>query len=326
VRNLEKRGGRYFFRVVIDGRKIREDVGANAVEARRRAALLRDRYRARKRRGSLLSVQDFAGRWLREYVAQARNAEGRALAGARLERYILPALGSMLLEDVQPEHLRGLRGRLEASGRPLSPQTVRHVLSDARCLFRYAVEVGVLVASPFRGRLMPRVEERAPRAYSEAQVGEIVAVAGPYAFLVRLAVLTGLRWGELHRLTWHQVQELPEPHLVVERTKSGKVRRVPLGAEARALLEVERRRRGSVYVYAPRHEKPAQVVRYLRGRVDFPVTFHALRHTFARRWVESGASLAVLQEILGHSGIGVTQRYARLTEAAVFAESKRILG
>lgn len=334
MKNLEKRGEKYFFRTVVNGRKIREFAGTNPAEARRRAKLLRDRYQIKRRvsKGSaILSVKEFAERWKSEYVAQQRNETGQKLAAARLERYIIPELGHLMLEDVRPEHVRGLRARVEASPAKdgettCSLQTVKHVLSDARCLFRYAVEVGAIQASPFRGRLMPRIEEQAPRAFSEEQVKEILEASGRYGFPIRLALLTGLRWGEIHRLTWHHVRKLPSPHLELDRTKSGKVRRVPLCTEAQELLKKEKEQSTSVHVYAKRHGKPCQIVNFVRRRVEFPFLFHGLRHTFARRWVESGASLAVLQEILGHSSIAVTQRYARMTDEATFAEARRVLG
>jgi len=51
-----------------------------------------------------------------------------------------------------------------------------------------------------------------------------------------------------------------------------------------------------------------------------------MRHTFACRRIESGGTLAALQEILGHASIVTTQRYARLDEAHVRAEAQRIEG
>jgi len=51
---------------------------------------------------------------------------------------------------------------------------------------------------------------------------------------------------------------------------------------------------------------------------------HQLRHTFACMWLERGGSLAALQQVLGHSTIVTTQRYARLTDGIVRAEAERM--
>ena len=46
----------------------------------------------------------------------------------------------------------------------------------------------------------------------------------------------------------------------------------------------------------------------------------------ACRWLEAGGSLVALQELLGHASITTTQRYARLTDAAVQLEAARVMG
>jgi integrase len=53
---------------------------------------------------------------------------------------------------------------------------------------------------------------------------------------------------------------------------------------------------------------------------------HQLRHTFACQWLERSGSLAALQEILGHSTIVTTQRYATLSDDLVMCEAERIEG
>ena len=139
----------------------------------------------------------------------------------------------------------------------------------------------------------------------------------PYGFICRLLVQTGIRWGEAIRA---QASDVQAGVLVVHRTKSSKVRRIPVPDE---LLEELRGRVGKL-LSVTHGDSFAKQVRKLAGVEGFHA--HQLRHTFACRWLEAGGSLAALQEILGHASIVTTQRYGRLGEAHVQAEAARIQG
>ena len=57
------------------------------------------------------------------------------------------------------------------------------------------------------------------------------------------------------------------------------------------------------------------------GLDDF--TFHDLRHTFASRFMQRGGTITTLREILGHSSLAMTMRYAHLSPAHLRAEMER---
>ncbi len=116
---------------------------------------------------------------------------------------------------------------------------------------------------------------------------------------MRLALGTGLRWGELTRLESTDIQD---GVLVVHRTKSGKVRRVPLPPDLRREL---RRRIGKLVPFESSGSFNLRV-RELSGLETFHV--HRLRHTFACRWLERGGGLEALRQILGHSTVRTTER------------------
>jgi integrase len=106
--------------------------------------------------------------------------------------------------------------------------------------------------------------------------------------------------------------------LVVHHTKSWKVRRVPL---PRALWGELRVRVGKFLPIADAWGFARMVRRHSRVVKFHP---HQMRHTFACRWLERGGSLAALQQMLGHSSIVTTQRYARISDDMVRREVGRL--
>lgn len=334
-RNIVRRGRKYYFRMEINGKQIKRSLGDNLVEAKRKASLLRQEVREvdRTRAASDLrtethqTVRAFSTIWLSDYVRQRRKGNrkgtGVQLATQRLNDYVLPIIGERALAEVQIPELRLIRSHCEA--RKLSPQTVRHILSEVRCLLRYALEIGEVFRVPSFSRVLPKVVEKAPRRLTDDQIEAIrAALLAEHVFAVELALGTGLRWGELRALQWRHVVWKPSPHVVIENTKSGKVRRVPLGQSLVQFLTIEFKRTSSVFVIDPEIKAPEQISRRVERRCGFHWHWHQFRHTFACRWLEDGGSKEVLQRILGHATIQMTERYGALSDEAVFSEADRV--
>lgn len=269
-----------------------------------------------------VSVATAFEQWLSTYVAVHRNLLGRQKAKQRGADFLLPFFGSKLVTKVRPDDLRAYRQWLEQRRskrrRPLSPQSVCHVLADARALLRWCEDSGLIDRAPIPRKLLPKLQERPPSRLSEEEVGALLAMPDPdLAFVIRLGLATGLRWSELYRA---QATDVQGDMLVVHQTKSRKIRRVPIVDED---LTRELRRRVGRLVGVPNN--PTNFMRRVR-RLSGILTFHPhqLRHTFACRWLERGGSLATLQLALGHSSIVTTQRYGRLTDDAVRADAARV--
>ncbi len=186
-------------------------------------------------------------------------------------------------------------------------------------MLRWAEDSGLVDRCPFPRRLLPKIQERPPDRLSAEEAQALCSMPEPYGFTARLGLGTGLRWGELTRAMSTDVQR---GVLVVHQIKTGRLRRVPLAAD---LLRELRGRVGKLVPYAQSasgaYASTAQ--RHSGVRRFHP---HQMRHTFACTWLERGGSLAALQQILGHSTIVTTQRYARLSDEAVKAEALRVAG
>src|SRR5689334_3478835 len=267
--------------------------------------------------GSALTVAQVAAQWVLIYVATARSAKNMGMAAQRVRDYLVPFMGEIPLTDVRPDTVRRYRLHLHSCG--LAVRSVRHLLTDLRCMLGWSTEVGLLDRSPFPRRVMPRIQETPPDRLEAMAVEAVLAVPEPHAFVIRLGLGAGLRWGELCRA---RREHVVHGMLVVAQTKSSRIRRIPLSPEL--AREIAARPGRLVPFSEGASSSFAKVVRRHSGVAGFHV--HQLRHTFACTWLEAGGSLPALQQILGHASVVTTQMYAKLSDDAVRREAERIHG
>jgi integrase/recombinase XerD len=230
--------------------------------------------------------------------------------------------------------------------RAYAPATTARKLSTLRGLTRHLTEAGVLAADPARSLPGPRRRRRLPKVLSVAEVDTLMAATegtGPLALrdraILELLYGCGLRSMELVALQLGDV--LAAEAQIVVHGKGGKMRLVPLGAEAAAALRryLERGRgalEGGGRLVPPSAVEPLRgaplllsrsgrplrtsdvrrlVVRYSRLAGIDPVSPHMLRHAYATHMLERGADLRVIQELLGHASVSTTQVYTHVSGA-----------
>lgn len=176
---------------------------------------------------------------------------------------------------------------------------------------------------------LPEPESRV-RWITHDQARALIDAAGQHARrphlrnFVRLALNTGCRRNELLALEWDRV-DLDRKILTFEaqHTKGGRRRTVPLNSAAVSALLDQRawttqRCPGSRWVFAVSStarlttvQKGFKAACARSGIDDFRV--HDMRHTCASWLVIAGVSLYVVKDLLGHSSITVTERYAHLS-------------
>ena len=140
---------------------------------------------------------------------------------------------------------------------------------------------------------------------------------------VIVALNTGLRLGELLGLTWEGV-DLSRGVIRLEVTKSGRRREVPLNAESYdGLVSLNPKKSGRIF--STQSIRRAYESAVTNAKLD-DVNFHTLRHTFASWAVMRGVSLKELQELLGHSSVAMTMRYAHLAPERLRSAVTRLEG
>ena len=137
--------------------------------------------------------------------------------------------------------------------------------------------------------------------------------------LIILAVNTGMRKGEILGLEWSHV-DLEKEYLTVisDNSKSGKGRHIPLNKAAKdTLVNWLNDTNNQGYVFKGIEDQPIKDIKKAwanllinAGITDF--RFHDLRHHFASKLVMAGVDLNTVRELMGHSDLKMTLRYAHL--------------
>jgi integrase len=265
--------------------------------------------------------------------------------------------------------IEGLRQKWKKAG--MQPRSINRDIQRLQSVLSRAVEWGVLDRHPFKGlkpmktdkvgrvRFLSSEEEKALRAaldMREEQLREARTRFNTWRIargkkplperdgsnldhlrpLVLVALNTGLRRGELLGLTWGAVDFAPRILTVTAATaKSGHTRRVPLNAEALAVLKAwhERQKKPDAAVFVfPGHDGK-QMSRIdtswsslmkAAGLQNFRL--HDCRHHFASRLVQAGVDLYTVKELLGHGEIAMTERYSHLAPDNLRAAVEKVSG
>ncbi len=240
--------------------------------------------------------------------------------------------------QVTPADLQEYVMSIHEAGR--QPATVARARSSMRSFFLFLNREGILQSDPASDLDAPRGWQRVPRALTEDQAAALVeSVRGDRPLdlrdraLLELAYGTGGRVSELLDLRLDDV--LWEERLVRLTGKGARTRLVPLGGPAIDALRaytVNGRPRLLEKRRSPLAQ-PAEVLLNARGGrlsrmgfwkilrkrsaeagLDEGIHPHLLRHTYATHLLRGGASLRIVQELLGHARLATTQIYTSVDE------------
>lgn len=218
------------------------------------------------------------------------------------------------LTELTPVGIEGYKGRRRTE---VSGSTVNRELALLKRMFNLAITWDLFLgANPVRKVKFFREFNTGLRVVSREEEKSLVQNASPYLQdLIRFALNTGLRIGEIFSLRWSNA-DLKRGILTVFAPKTEKLREIPINAETRQVLEAWwlGKKNESIF-YNPETGKPfvdlkAGFALACKKAGISGVTWHTLRHTFASRLVGSGVDIVTVKELLGHSSISVTMRYA----------------
>jgi site-specific recombinase XerD len=242
--------------------------------------------------------------------------------------------GNIALRDVTIRHIeKFVAFKLQET----SAWTARKHFAHLASAFERALVWRKIEANPFRSVPNPKTPERIPIYFTHEQLSLLLEVIDKPDFLdlVIMAIMTGMRMGEMINLHWHSV-DLERETIIIENTsefttKSKRNRLVPINKHLLPILVKRKKEATNDLVF---HRSGTQFStdyvtkrfkKYVRrATLDDRLHFHSLRHSTASFLVQAGVPIYTVKELLGHSQLSTTQVYSHLSGSQLMDSANQI--
>lgn len=328
----------FYIRYRRDGKRVEEKAGRQHVDkmtaakaAKLRAARMSGEPTNQERReAAAAKAAAEAGRWTinrlwDEYKRRRPGLKGIVTDQNRFDNHLAPSLGDKEPGELVPLDVDRIRLKLLKTH---APATVRNVLELLRRIINFGAAKNLCQGLAFKIE-MPAVDnvktedltgDQLRALWDAIEADHNVQVAN----LMKLALLSGMRRGELFRLQWADI-DYQRGFITIRGPKGGKAQKIPLSKSAAKLLREHPRVEGSEFVFPGREGRQRvdakKQLNRIKARAGLPADFralHGLRHVYASTLASSGrVDMYTLQKLLTHKSPQMTMRYAHLRDEAL---------
>jgi integrase len=310
-----QRGQTWYVDYYYEGRRIRKKVGSEKDAENALAAIkvdiLRGEYRFKKDRK--IRFKDFA----KEYLDYAKiNKRSWSRDESSLKR-LLPFFKDMLLSKITVRHIEEYkRMRLDK----VKSGTINRELASLKHMFTIAEKLGKFDdKNPVKKVEFFQERQFVMKILDREEINRLIDAAADHLKpILIIALSTGMRKGEIFNLRWSDIDFI-DHHIHIKKTKSNVMRKIPMNSiVAGTLKNIERK---SEFIFpsswSKKHKHIMGVFRLFKAACKKAgiedLRFHDLRHTAATLMVTGGVPLVTVSQILGHSTIHMTMKYAHPT-------------
>lgn len=246
--------------------------------------------------------------------------------------------------DIAPLDLMRVFNDLAERGVSLGHR--RKLRTKIKAVFEHGIRAGLvnMLRNPAHDLVLKKSDEKKPEILTIGEIRKLVELAFVHKHEWRhvwaLALLTGMRNGELLALQWSDI-DWEQKLITVSRafncrtksissTKSGYWRDVPMSQDCVRLLQELRQMTGASPFILPRlsrwdHGIQAAILRTFCMEHALPsVRFHTLRACFGTQLLRQGVPAAIVMKIAGWKDLKTMQRYIRLAGVEVVGATDKL--
>ena len=289
--------------------------------------------------GTNVTVQEYLENWLENVHKPTIRLSSYLNYRKHLKNYIVPGLGKIKLQKLLPQQVQAFYTKKINEG--LAPKTVKDIHGILHRALDNAVKWDILSRNVCDAVTPPRVPRKEKNVLTIQQAHTLIEQVKAHRLeaLLVLAVITGMREGEILALRWQDI-DFENNSLQVQRAVSylkgyGYVESEPKTEKSRRMIklpvfvvnilkqhqaqqEVQRKEVGKAWIekklvftnaqgYYISSNTLRKVFKSFLVSIDLPhMRFHDLRHSAATILLAMNVHPKVVQEILGHSQISVT--------------------
>jgi site-specific recombinase XerD len=271
--------------------------------------------------------------------ASSRKRETSLIKDLQMHKqYIKPVIGELKISEIKPPHFEKIVSIMLIGG--LSKASVNKVIQHFKAVFNHSFNNETIARNPSKSFKQLRLDSKEMDYLSQDEMDQLLSYSNQkymgedrWKHVLYLTLfLTGGRLGEVLGLEWHRIQFeknailigqiwCPIESKIIYTTKGKKDRVIPLNSLLKTELGSIRNNSKGSFIFSDVENKPIDPANFrsrnwqkdLKAAGIRRIRIHDSRHTYASLFMMSGGSLYDLKEVLGHSTVKTTERYAHLS-------------
>ncbi len=242
------------------------------------------------------------------------------------KKWINPVIGKMPFKNIRPLNIERIKKDMIDDDK--APRTIQYVFAIIRQAWNMARRDRLInIKSPTKEVSLPKIKNKRLRFLTHNEANLLLEDLKDKSLkchnISLLSLHCGLRAKEIFQLTWGDVDF--DRGIINVDGKDGKNRPAFMTEQIKKMLKTLYVSKPNALIFPDSNGKQIKRISNtfqrsvkdlgLNDGIDdsrLKVVFHTLRHTYASWLVEDGTDLYVVKELLGHSTIAMTERYAHL--------------
>lgn len=310
--SIKKRGKFYHYKTYINGKEYRRSLHTcDRSEARHLQDVLDLQFSKNKNPFALqkIPIQQILSMFeadRKNYRSYRHNADSLR----RINGFITWA-SIQFINDIAGLKLTEYINKKIADGK--SVYEANNIIKDMKTFINWGVRNKFLFDSPLSAVSKLPIQETTRRAYEGNELINIIKAAKNERLYpcVMTALYTGMRKGELFRLTWADVS-FDTNTITLTNTKSKRVKLVPIAKDLKKILWPLRGRADQRCFDITNHPRVLGRI-FRKAGIEHDRGWHFFRHTNATHLLRNGVDIKTVAGILGHHSTNVTQVYVHTT-------------